>query len=135
MNKAQREKIAKRFTDIAAGYGATVERRDRDAIGGYRASVDLLVRLNGVGGILSIGDLHDRGAAGLISWHNDYSSGRAAARDFSSAFNCAARDYAATRPHHKATSYGDWDKLTSIFSDCLKLAAAGEAFIVRESVA
>lgn len=143
--KGDRETIAAAYRAIAQRHGATVTQRDEPPHPGYSgASIALSFKLNGVGGSVDVDDLHERcgSAGGLLSWYNDsrqleptsdaYPIGRwSPARNFSPAFNSAARDYKG-RPHHKATSVGSWAALGDMLDRCLALAASGDAFIAED---
>lgn len=117
--KADRAKIADAITEMAAYYGAMVERveNDRDIL--------LSIKLEGVGA--SIWIKPNSGSHEIISWHNDYSKGHHSARDFSPLFMRIVGD--TSKPHHKATSLpGDWDSLLFFLSGGLQLARQGRAF-------
>ena len=124
--KADRESVARQFLDVAAKFGATVERRDEDASPGYSGAViSLSFTLNGVGAQVTISDLHERHGwpGGLISWFNT----EFPARLFASGF-CAAIGDNKGYPHHKATSSDRWDILAARMQAGLRHAAKGTAF-------
>ena len=139
--KADRESIARMFVEVAEKFGAVVERRDEPRNPGFSgAGICLSFEMNGVGARVSIDDLHG-GDGGLISWYNErgyirpadgepgFGSWRYPVRNFSSRFNVAVGDTVARRPHHKATSIGDWEVLAAYLQAGLRHAANGTAFI------
>jgi hypothetical protein len=97
-------------------------------IGYSSAGIDLSFRLNGVGVMLSIDDLHGPGG-GLASWFNDCREFGAKVRNFSPSFNAAVGDLHHSRPHHKATSYDTWETLAARVQAGLRHAANNTAFI------
>ena len=123
--KADRDKLAVVFRDIATGNGATVEQRHEDATRGYCGQgIMLRIECNGVGAMLSINDLHG-GDFALIHWHNT----KFPSRNFSPAFNRAVGDHGQFRPHHKATSHPrTWSALAIALNAGLELVFRGEAF-------
>lgn len=128
--KKDREAIASQFIAIAEQHGAKVERRDEPRSVGYcGAGVHLAFRLNGVGCMLTVNDLHG-GDGALISWYNDrpVTAETREVCDFSSHFNNCVASYQ-SRPHHKATSHGDWDHLLCCLNWGLRCAKQGTAFV------
>lgn len=128
--KADRIRLANLLQRLGEYYGATVERRDKEANPGWRGqSIDLTFSLNGVGAMVSISNLHG-GDHAIISWYNDYSGdvGRKC-RDFTSTFNGAVGDLGHGRPHHKATTCpNSWSALAARLSAGLSTAVNGQAF-------
>lgn len=126
-----REAIAASLLSVADKFGATVERRDRPALSGYNgAEIILTIRLNGVGALIGVSDLHERHGfnGALISWHNDYQH-HSGAWHFTKGFNCAVGEFGSARPHHKATTMAAWDILAARLQAGLRHAAQGTAFI------
>lgn len=128
MRKEDREAIAACFVAIAEKHGAAIERRDEPRNPGYHGpSILFNFTLNGVGAMLNIDDLHG-GNSALISWYSDYAGDYGKpVRNYTSAFNVAVGDLLITRPHHKATSSGTWDRLARYLDAGLAMAAAGTA--------
>ena len=125
--KAGRAAIVASLVAVADKFGATVERRDESGLAGYNGGeTSLTIRLNGVGALIGVSDLHERHGfnGALISWHNtEYPC-----RYFSKRFNCAVGDSGSARPHHKATSCAEWDVLAARLQAGLRHAQAGTAF-------
>lgn len=129
--KADRETIAAALIAIAEKHGATVTRRDDPPHKGWSgAGIALSFKLNGVGAMIDVDDLHERhgSAGGLLSWYNDAHQIGSAVQKFSGRFNCAVGDMGQYRPHHKATTIGTWGMCAERLDAGLALAAAGEAF-------
>jgi len=124
--KADRENIAAVLVEIAATYGAAVERRDDGPNPGYRgASIALSFSLNGVGANVDIDNLHG-GKTVLIHWYNT----EFPARNFTQRFERCVLSRLSYRPHHKATSHpADWYSLSMALDAGLMLAMRGEAFM------
>ena len=124
--KAGRAAIVASLLAVADKFGATVERRDEPAMRGYGAETSLMIRLNGVGALIGVSDLHERHGfnGALISWHNT----QYPVRYFSKGFNCAVGDSGSARPHHKATSSAEWDVLAARLQAGLRHAANNTAF-------
>lgn len=124
--KAEREKIAAAFEQVAAKHGAEFERENSPRFNGWHGpGIDITAKLNGVGGSLDIDDLHG-GDGALISWYN----ASYPARDFSASFMCAAGDVC-RGPHHKASSHGDWQRMLRQFDAALAVVAEGRAFLAE----
>lgn len=125
--KADREFIARAILAIVERHGAAVEKHDEPATVGYcGAGIALRFRLNGVGAMIDLDNLHGGGWS-LISWHN---AGDGPVRDFSARFCRVVCDLPPRkRLHHKATSQpADWYSLAMMLDAGLCLAARGEAF-------
>jgi hypothetical protein len=127
-NAKGRAAIVASLLAVADKFGATVERRDDSAHAGYSGPETVLnIRLNGVGALIGVSDLHERHGfnGALISWHNtEYPP-----RNFTSGFNCAVGDSGSARPHHKATSSAEWDLLAARLQAGLRHAFNGTAFL------
>lgn len=131
--KADREAIAAELTAIGERHGAVVTRRDMPRhVGWCGAGIDLGFSLNGVGAGISIDDLHG-GDHSLISWHYRGLEIGDAVPVLTPAFNSAVGNYA-SRPHHKATTSGTWQRLAEALDAGLALAAAGQALMARDGV-
>lgn len=131
--KADRQRISGAFLQIAFKHGAEVEAREEPAQPGWSGpAIVLSGSLNGVGFLLDIDDLHERSGqlGGLISWYN---AGIGKCRDFSAEFNLAVKDYK-SRPHHKASSIGDWPELLRQFDRALQIAGDSLAFRAVEAI-
>ena len=132
--KKDRETIAAWFIDAATRHGATIERKDIPADKGWHGPrVDLSATINGVGVSVSVHDLHG-GLAGIASWHNDQDGRGPKARLFTPEFNAAVGDLTHYRPHHKATSAGDWETLALYVDRGLRLASLDQAFLEESSL-
>lgn len=136
--KTERVAIADTLEAIARERGASVTvRRDEPRNPGYcGAGIDIQFRLNGVGAMIDINDLHG-GEWVLIHWFNDreYSgepgamTARYPVRNFTSRFQSLTGGGGNGRPHHKSTSHPrDWYSLAMMLDAGLMLAARGEAF-------
>lgn len=127
--KADRKRIAAAFDRVARKHGARITATDEPASPGWHgAAIVLRGALAGVGFTVDIDDLHERRGdkGGLVSWYNDHEPGRPT-RNFSARARTAVHDYRG-RPHHKATSIGDWPHLVRQFDRMLALASDGRAF-------
>lgn len=126
--KADRKRIAAEFTRIAERFGAEVEIREEPAHKGWSGpTIHFSARLDGVGVQCAIDDLHG-GSGALLSWFNDY-RGAQLARMFSDPFNIAVGSGIGARPHHKATSVGNWALLAARLQGGLRHTANGTAFL------
>lgn len=123
--KSDRELLALALELIARRHGAEVQRRDTPRNPGYSgAGIDLEFKLDGVGAMLAIDNLHG-GEYALISWFNT----RYPVRHFTTRFCVAVGENLITRPHHKATSCPpDWYSLAMALDAGLMLAACDGAF-------
>jgi hypothetical protein len=131
--KADRKRIAAEFIRIAQKFDAEVLIRNEPANPGYSGrGTHFSARLNGVGVTCSIDNLHG-GEEDLLSWFNDYHAGQPV-RDFSLRFNTAVGEQGHGRPHHKATSGGNWDLLAARLQAGLRHAANSTAFVSEETV-
>lgn len=130
-NAKGRAAIVAQLLAVADKFGATVEQRDESAMAGYGAETSLTIRLNGVGALIGVSDLHERHGfnGAIISWHNT----NYPVRYFSEGFNCAVGDSGSARPHHKATSSAEWDLLAARLQAGLRHAANGTAFLTTET--
>ena len=138
--KAGRKAITAALIAIGERHGATVTTREEAPNPGWRgAGTTLTFTLAGVGALVSVNDLHERSGmrGSVLSWHNDYTDQQAGeghfsewrTYDFTPAFNCAVGDLGRYRPHHKATSIGEWHDIAHALDCGLELAASGRAFL------
>ena len=133
--KAGRKAITAALIAIGERHGATLTTREEDANPGWRgAGTTLTFMLAGVGALVSVSDLHERSGmrGAVLSWYKDYSDPQTRGRDFAPAFNCAVGELGKYRPHHKATSVGEWHDIARALDRGLELAASGKAFLPCE---
>lgn len=114
--------IAKQFRTIAERFGADIEERHESKSDWCSAAIDMTFRLNGVGAMVSIDDLHG-GYESIISWFNTSYP----CRDFSAGFFTAIGE-PGRGAHHKATSGGTWDMLAARLQAGLRHASRDTAF-------
>lgn len=149
-NKTGREAIARILIAIGELHGAKVERKDEPRHAGYHSGeIDLTFTLGGVGANIGVSDLHERhGSQGaMISWYNHrelsdptpghpFGEWKTPTRYFSPTFEKAVRSYSTwPRPHHKATTVGDWQRLADCLDAGLRCAAEDCAFLPIDSEA
>ena len=141
--KAGRKAITAALIAIGERHGATVTTREEAPNPGWRgAGTTLTFTLAGVGALVSVSDLHERSGmpCSVLSWYNDYTDQQARGThytkwrtyNFAPAFNCAVGELGKYRPHHKATSVGEWHDIARALDRGLELAASGKAFLPCE---